>query len=236
MSQDAHTFLFADLAGFTALTEAHGDEFAADSVEAFCASVETRLGAHDAEHVKTIGDAVLVRVPRESGAVELALSIVHDLAGRHGVPLVRAGMHTGAAVRRGDDWFGATVNLASRVAALARAGEVLLTDATAAGSRRIDGVVLDDRGVHRFRHVASPTRIHLARRRGAALRTLPVDPVCHMAVEPERARRVATDQDAVYVCSLACEERFRADPAAFDSVAAGGEDGGASGPRPAPTA
>lgn len=49
------TFLFADLSGFTALTEAHGDEQAADLVGGFCVAVRRLLAAHQAQEVKTIG-------------------------------------------------------------------------------------------------------------------------------------------------------------------------------------
>ena len=56
-----HTFLFADLAGFTALTEAHGDEHAADLVAEFCSRVRALLPEHDAEEVKAIGDALMLR-------------------------------------------------------------------------------------------------------------------------------------------------------------------------------
>jgi hypothetical protein len=50
----AQTFLFADLSGFTALTEAHGDEQAADLVGGFCVAVRQLLTAHQTQEVKTI--------------------------------------------------------------------------------------------------------------------------------------------------------------------------------------
>jgi adenylate cyclase len=52
-----------------------------------------------------------------AAAIRLGLCIVHDVDARHGFPLVRVGRHTGPAVERGGDWFGATVNLAARVSA-----------------------------------------------------------------------------------------------------------------------
>src|SRR5690349_16478310 len=50
------TFLFADIAGFTALTEAHGDEEAAALVADFCAAVRAELPSFGGTHVKSIGD------------------------------------------------------------------------------------------------------------------------------------------------------------------------------------
>ena len=55
------TFLFADIAGYTALTEAHGDEEAADLARDFCRAVTRLVAADDGQLGKTIGDAVMVR-------------------------------------------------------------------------------------------------------------------------------------------------------------------------------
>jgi class 3 adenylate cyclase len=96
----AQTFLFADLSGFTALTEAHGDEQAADLVGGFCVAVRQLLAAHQAQEVKTIGDALMLRTADAAAAIRLGLCIVHDVGARHGFPLVRVGMHTGPAPRR----------------------------------------------------------------------------------------------------------------------------------------
>jgi hypothetical protein len=155
------TFLFADLSGFTALTEAHGDEQAVDLVDGFCVAVRQLLAAHHAHEVKTIGDA-LTRTGDTAAAIRLGLCIVHDVGARHGFPLVRVGMHTGPAVERGGDWFGATVNLAARVSAAAAGGEALLTAATrdAATSRAAPR----DHCGPRLGLVAVPWRCRLASR------------------------------------------------------------------------
>src|SRR5919108_1182634 len=117
------TFVFADLAGYTALTEAHGDEHAADAAAEFCEAVRMLLPEHDAEEVKAIGDAVLLRASDAARAAGLAERIVcgYGWSPRGlGVPV---SMNTRTAVRRGDDWFGSAVNVASRVANAAPAGE-----------------------------------------------------------------------------------------------------------------
>ena len=55
------TFLFADIAGFTALIEAHGDEQAAWLVGEFCRAVQAELPASGGTQVKSIGDAIMLR-------------------------------------------------------------------------------------------------------------------------------------------------------------------------------
>jgi adenylate cyclase len=59
---DMHTFLFADLAGFTALTEAHRPEQAADIAHEFSRATAELLPLHSAEQTKTIGDALMLLV------------------------------------------------------------------------------------------------------------------------------------------------------------------------------
>ena len=150
------TFLFADLSGFTALTEAHGDEQAADLVGGFCGAVRQLLAAHQAREVKTIGDALMLRTGDVVAAIRLGLCIVHDVGAQHGFPLVRVGMHTGLAVERDGDWFGTTVNLAARVSAAASGGEALLTADTPAAAGEVEGVELRERGRRAFRNVGEP--------------------------------------------------------------------------------
>ena len=117
-----HTFLFADLAGFTALTEAMGDRDAAELAGAFCDAVRELLPDHRAQEVKAIGDALMIRGDQASEAIQLGLRVVHEVGGKHFFPTVRVGMHTGPAVERNGDWFGATVNVAARVSGIAAGG------------------------------------------------------------------------------------------------------------------
>src|ERR687886_2991530 len=86
------TFVFADIAGFTALTEAHGDEEAADLVADFAAQVRGELPATGGREVKTIGDAVMLCIPEPGAAVGLGLRIARDVATGHGAPPVRVGL------------------------------------------------------------------------------------------------------------------------------------------------
>ena len=97
MSDTPATFLFADIAGFTALTEAHGDEQAVALVDAFCAAVDVELPA-GATRVKSIGDAVMLRVPDPGDAILLALRMTRDVLGENGTFGVRVGLHHGTAV------------------------------------------------------------------------------------------------------------------------------------------
>jgi adenylate cyclase len=214
------TFLFADLSGFTALTEAHGDEQAADLVGGFCVAVRRLLAEHQAQEVKAIGDALMIRAGDAAAAIHLGLRIVHGVGAQHGFPLVRVGMHTGPAVERGGDWFGATVNLAARVSAAASGGEALLTATTKAAAGDLEGVELRERGRWAFRNVSAPVQVFVAVRQGARSSSgLPIDPVCRMAVDPWHSAGRLTHEGVEYCfCSLRCAGAFAQHPSGYTST------------------
>src|SRR5919107_105762 len=213
MTADA-TFVFADIAGFTALTEAHGDEEAAQLVADFCDRVKGELGDYGATHIKTIGDAVMLRCPEAEPAVLLGLRVAHDMLGGPGAPAVRVGLHHGPAIERDGDYYGAAVNLAARVSAAATGGEVLLTAQTAALAPALDDVMYESRGREALRNVREPVELFAAVRTGEASEgQFPVDPVCRMAVDPDRAAgRLMHEGTAYFFCTLACAGEFARQP------------------------
>ena len=216
MTSVTATFVFADIAGFTALTEAHGDEEAAALVSGFCDAVQAELPAVGGSQVKTIGDALMLSVPEPDDAVQLGLRITHELMLGHGAPAVRVGLHHGSAVEREGDYIGAAVNLAARVAAEASGGEVLVTGTTAALAPQPEGVVYEPRGRRELRNVREPVELFAAVRTGDQVATLPCDPVCRMAVDPERAAgRLMYEDVMYYFCTLACAGEFARSPERF---------------------
>lgn len=212
-----HTFLFADLAGFTALTEAMGDEDAAELAGQFADAVRGLLPEHRAEEIKAIGDALMIRGEAASESVRLGLRIVHEVGGRSFFPTVRVGMHTGPAVERERDWFGATVNVAARVSGIAAGGEVLVTEATRDAASELEDVGFKQQGRQALRNVADPVVIYAAVRRNLeSVSALPIDPVCRMAVAPDHAAATITHEGTEHVfCSLACVRRFAESPEKF---------------------
>jgi class 3 adenylate cyclase len=150
------SFLFLDLVGYTALTDQHGDDHAADAALALYACVRPLLFEHGAEEVKTIGDAMMLRCERPVRAVELGLRIVSCVEAEETLPSVRVGIHSGSAVRRGSDWYGSTVNVAARLCSAAGGCEVLVSDATRALAHRPRGVEFGDRRLHWLKNVTEP--------------------------------------------------------------------------------
>ena len=114
---------FADLAGYTQLTEREGDLHALDVVDRFVGNVIATL-PDDARVIKTIGDEVMVVGPDPAALAGWAVRL-GALMSEH--PRPRAAVHYGYAQYREGDYFGREVNLAARVQAQSGAGEVLVT-------------------------------------------------------------------------------------------------------------
>jgi YHS domain-containing protein len=135
----------------------------------------------------------------------------------HGAPAVRVGLHHGPAIERDGDYFGATVNLAARISGLASGGEVLLTGHTAARAPELRGVFYEPRGRQVLRNMREPVEVFAAVRQSESSEgRLPLDPVCRMAVDPDRAAgRLLHEGTAYFFCTLACAGEFARDPERF---------------------
>jgi class 3 adenylate cyclase/YHS domain-containing protein len=197
------------------MTEAHGDEVAADAAADFASGVRRLLPECDGQEVKSIGDAMMVRVPAAGPAIELAVRLISEVGSQHGSLAVRVGAHTGPAVERGGDWFGAAVNLAARVASAADRGEVLMTEAThTAAGHSLSGYEIERRPGQTFKNIAEPVTVYaLAIASQPDVANLPTDPICHMAVDPgrssERRRHRGVD---LHFCSAECAAVFDRHP------------------------
>jgi class 3 adenylate cyclase len=161
-SPTEHTFLFADLVGFTAFTERVGDERAADVAVAFQSVTSHLAEDFDCEVVKSLGDAVMIHGEEAARVVALALRIARELSEESWCPPLRMGVHSGAAARRGDDWYGATVNVAARLADAAGAGEVLISLTTRDLLSPFGAMTIADRGPRSFKNVGAPVGVFAA--------------------------------------------------------------------------
>lgn len=204
------TFSFVDLAGFSALTEAHGDLDAVDLLDRFVIIARESLSAHD-ELVKTIGDAVMLASPEPGAAVAMLDRLWERCGEMSGFLLPRGGAHHGPAVSRDGDYFGGTVNLAARVAGQAGAGHVLVTSAVATAARA-KGIAVAELGRHRLHNIAEPVELFEIRL-GTSGHPGTIDPVCRMRVEPEfAAGSLLHVGQRFWFCSLSCVSAFATDP------------------------
>jgi class 3 adenylate cyclase len=126
---------FADLCGFTGLTQQLSMEHLSQLLTGFEEVAGDVIQDYGGRLVKFIGDAVMFVAPDPVTAVEVAENLVLAAAAR-GLT-ARAGVTAGTALALDGDYFGPVVNLAARLVALAEPGVVLLSDPVV---ERLDGV------------------------------------------------------------------------------------------------
>jgi class 3 adenylate cyclase/YHS domain-containing protein len=214
------TIAFVDLAGFTALTETHGDQAAVDLLDTFTGITAAAIQDTGTELVKTIGDAVMLAADTPDAAVGAVQRLFEAAYDRDGFPEPRAGLHHGPVIARDGDFFGATVNLAARVASRAGSGQALATGTVldAAHKAGLDTVSL---GMHQLRNIFEPVELWAVELCPTHI-DLSVDPVCRMRLACQAAvGRVRHDGIEYRFCSLPCTAAFAADPDRY-------ADGGAS--------
>src|SRR6476646_1895270 len=130
---------FADLAGYTRFTEEVGEEEAVSLVERFIDAVTDTL-PDDARVVKTIGDEVMIVNQDVQALTDWAVGFQRLYRDR---PTPRIGIHYGVVLYRDGDYFGREVNMAARVVARARGGEVIVTDSVMEAIKKSDWLKFD---------------------------------------------------------------------------------------------
>jgi adenylate cyclase len=152
---------FADLVGFTELGETIPSE-ELGSVAGRLSRLAEEVIESPAKIVKEIGDAVMLVSPEPAALVETTLRLVESSDGEEGFPAIRAGIAFGPAVNRWGDWYGSTVNLASRLSERARPASVLATEGVRDAVS--DGYDWSFAGEKKLKGVAAPLRTYRARR------------------------------------------------------------------------
>lgn len=153
------TVAFADLAGYTRLTEERGDEQAVEAVERFVEAVSRTLPI-DARVIKTLGDEVMVVAADPVGLTEWAVRFARSrLRSAAETPPPRIGIHHGVALYRDGDYYGREVNQAARVVARASGGEVLVTRAVVDAASGADGMSFERIGEVGLKGFSQPTEL-----------------------------------------------------------------------------
>jgi class 3 adenylate cyclase/YHS domain-containing protein len=210
------TFCFVDIAGYTALTETHGELAAADLVDDFRGLIQRSIES-SGQLQSLIGDCAFLVFPDPLVATDALTTLYKSIADRQEFPVIRTGLHHGSALCRGNRHFGSTVNLAARVAARATGGQILCTKhvaETLAGSRITD-IEIEHQGLVSLRNLPQPVDVYEIVLLGCS-REYAIDPVCKMQVDIGRAAGNLHVKDKAYwFCSLSCVERFARQPSLY---------------------
>ena len=152
------TIMFTDIVSSTEALSAQGDQRWRQNLDIHDEIVERSVARYGGRKVKSTGDGVFAVFDGPTKAAHCALDLVPSLATRN--ISIRAGVHTGECEQRGDDWSGMGVHIGARVAAMAGAGEVLVTRTVRDLSAGSD-LTFEDRGSHQLKGL--PEQWHIFR-------------------------------------------------------------------------
>jgi adenylate cyclase len=153
---------FLDLAGYTRLTEERGDRAAAELATSLDVVVHRTSREHGGLPVKWLGDGVMMHFREPAGAVEAALRLVREIPDA-GLPPAHVGVAAGPVIAQAGDYFGRTVNQASRISARAGPGQVLVNEAVVAAAVP-DHIAFKELGAVELKGIPRPVLIFEALR------------------------------------------------------------------------
>jgi adenylate cyclase len=154
---------FLDITGYTRLTSERGDAAAAHLAERLSRMVQRTSTAHGGRPVKWLGDGVMLFFPDPGPGVVAALEMIEGVVAA-GLPPAHVGLHAGPVLLQQGDYYGQTVNMASRIGEYARAGEVLVSQSVVDACRDV-AVSFRAIGPVEFKGAQEPIDLHVASRR-----------------------------------------------------------------------
>jgi adenylate cyclase len=205
------TVAFVDLAGFSAIADVYGDASAIAILGHFEELVHVALDGL-VPPIKWIGDEAMFGFPDPATALQVLGRLIPACRSEPRIPLTRTGLNHGPVLRRRNDLFGSTVNIAARIAALASPGQMLSTQPVAKIATA-SGIVVKDIGNVALRSIAEDVPLYSIEL-APALDPDWIDPVCKMHAPFSAYRKAAPT--APWFCSERCAEAYRRSPAVYD--------------------
>lgn len=211
-------FLIVDLAGYTALTEAHGGTEAAKVVHRYVELAERALRP-GVRLVERVGDELLIVGHEPVPVVETAIALRDAVDAEPMFPGVRMGIHGGRVLRNEGHYYGTALNLTARIAAHAQAGQILCSDGVAAAYESSTTVLCRRLASIRFRNLPVPTDVFELAGAASLDGDVAIDPVCRMRVSAANAPARLPFGGAIYrFCSFDCAKLFASKPERYVSA------------------
>ena len=193
------SILIADLSGYTALTEAHGSETAADLIDQYLSHVDEALVGNCYLHERVGDEVMIVSASADNLAATAAVLLYNVFEKAHFLQL-HGGLHTGTLLKRNNSFFGSSLNLASRIASKASPGTFLCSDIFFNALSEKYKSTFAPKGKHSFKNVKSEMELFefLLQPEGKIF----IDPVCRMMVKDTSVPHPTNAE--IFFCSAEC--------------------------------
>lgn len=197
--------LFADLSGYTALTEAHGAVTAADIVDNFVAMATSSLVGTTRLHQR-IGDEVMIVSESPDELVDTAIILLQSCRKQHGFLQLHGGLHFGTVLKRDDQYYGAPINLTSRIAVKATTGKFWCSSPFVNSLSNPHLRTFKPQGTHNFKNVSAEMEVFELVLESAE--HFYIDPICRMLLHHHENLIPHPSESEIFFCSGNCRDIY----------------------------
>lgn len=202
----------ADLTGYTAMTDVHGGASAAKIVHKYMALVDQSLFG-STQVVQRIGDQVVMMSDQPVDLLVTAQNLIGSTNEHHFLS-IHMGIHYGAILIENGNFFGSTINIASRIMNLASRGQILCSSACVNKLSTDSNFKFIPFGKHKLKNVLN--EIEIFELSSSFSSAFYIDPVCHMLVDPKKENHTTNYQNQTFhFCSNQCLTLFNSSPESF---------------------
>jgi adenylate cyclase len=209
------SFLIADLAGYTSLTETHGDLSAANLISRYIEIVQESL-KDNTTLVNKIGDEILLTSSNTKSVLITAINLLVKTENEPNFPSIHIGLHTGKVIKRAGQYYGNTLNLTSRICSYSRAGQILCSQEIVKAVENTGTYNFLKLGDVQFKNVTKSVAVYeiiINSKR----KSLSIDPVCKMQVDiNDPPAKIPYKNKTYFFCSYECSKKFIKNPEDFD--------------------
>jgi class 3 adenylate cyclase len=208
------SFLIADLAGYTSLTETHGDLLAVKIVYRYIEIIKSCLNP-ESKLVERIGDEVLIMSVNPRDLLQTAVNLLNAIENEADFPSIHIGLHFGKILIREGKYFGTTLNLTSRISSHSKGGQILCSREIVELLEDQNDIDFIELGYIRFKNISHPVEVFEVKVKSSDLH-IAIDPVCKMQVDKTHTiSKVSFNNSFFYFCSQECLRLFINKPEIF---------------------
>lgn len=193
--------LMADLTGYTALTETHGARGAADMIDQYLDIVKDCLAGDSHLHEQT-GDEVMIVSASADHLLTTAQRLIKATSAKNNFLQVHGGLHYGPILKRNNKYFGATINLAARIAGKAQPGTIWCSEDYINALHHKMPPGFRAKGKHHFKNIREASGV-FELLRGSHKHFL-VDPVCKMLINERENAIPHPIKKNLFFCDHTC--------------------------------
>ncbi|MGZ4049308.1 MAG: adenylate/guanylate cyclase domain-containing protein [Bacteroidia bacterium] len=197
--------LIADLSGYTALTETHGPETAADMVDIFVKIVGNCLVGDTVLHQR-VGDEVMIVSNSPDELLSTAIMLIQNCYKQHRFLQLHGGLHYGKVLKRNSHYFGSPVNLTSRIAGEANRGTFWCSSEFIKALLNPGIFRFQSKGKHNFKNVSEEIEVFELVIENTGF--FYVDPVCRMLIHKKENAVPHPNDSNIFFCSTNCRDIY----------------------------